>query len=124
MTVLVIGEGLFVNFDTQTRSVGPQFQITVFRQVGLVDPVAPIGFGGQDVFENLEIGCRGAEMQVNGSGKRAHRVVGGDTDVVGFGNGVDLLHLQEPATDADIGLDDVGALIANKIEELVKESKK
>ena len=57
-------------------------------------------------------------MEVDRGGQGPHRVVRRDADVVGFGASVDFAHFEQAATYADVGLDDICALVGHQIEEL------
>ena len=86
------------------------------RQIRVLDVW---GFQGKPVFENLEVGGRGGEMQVDRGSSWTHRVVRRDRNEVCLGNRCDLAHFQQPADDADIRLHDVAALNLEQLEEFV-----
>ena len=91
-----------------------RLQAAVFGQVGVVQPLA---LARKEVFQDLEVGRGGGEVEVDGGGERAHGVVRGDGDVVCFCDGRDLSHLQQAAAGADVGLNDVGPVGGHQVQE-------
>ena len=85
------GRGL-VDFDTQTRRSRRQ-PASRFGLQGVADHFLAPRNVGQHVFLDDEVRCAERKMQGRGIGHRSQRIMWGDTDVIRFRHGRNLLRL-------------------------------
>ena len=105
----VMAERLLVQLDAPAGLLGD-------RQVAIVDDRGSRtrslrGGASSGVYSRIrKFGVDDGEVGVDDVGHRSHRVVGSHDDVMRLGHGGDLLHLQDAAAEANIGLDDIERL--------------
>ena len=88
-------EGFFIHFIAPARFVGDG-QIAALRHDGVAfDEVFAGRFVVRVVFQDDEVRGAGGKVNVHQRGQRAERVVRRHFDIVRFGNGRDLLLLEE-----------------------------
>ena len=70
------------------------------------------------IFENQKVRRTRGEVHVDHGRQRPHRIVRRDHHIVRFRHARDLLQLEYPAGQADIGLHDVGRLLGQQLAEV------
>jgi hypothetical protein len=102
-------DSLFVYFDAPPGH-GGQRKVALPGDPRLADEIAPSACIVRDELQDKKVGGSRSEVNVHCCGHRAHGVMGSHGNIVGFGHGGDLTHLQKATTDADVGLDNIRRL--------------